>query len=85
MDFLRYFTNKGKIIIGECEVSIIGRISMDLTIIDITDIPCELLHLGQKVELLGENLTADKIAKLCATNCYEILTSLGSRYERIYS
>ena len=83
--FLRHFSNKGKVIIGEYEAPIIGRISMDLTMIDMTSIPSDLLHLGQKVELLGENLTADKIAKLCSTNGYEILTSLGSRYERIYS
>ena len=56
-----------------------------LTIIDMTDILSDLLHWGQKVELLSKNLTADKIAKLYSTNGYEILTSLGSRYERIYS
>lgn len=83
--FLRHFSNKGKVIVEGHEAPIIGRISMDLTIIDVSKIPDHLIYLGQTVELLGENLSADKIAKLCATNGYEILTSLGSRYERIYS
>ena len=82
--FLRHFSNKGKVLVGGYEAPIIGRVSMDLTIIDLSKIPNDLIHLGQKVELLGENLTADKIAKLCGTNSYEILTSLDSRYERIY-
>jgi alanine racemase len=83
--FLRHFSNKGCVMIESHEAPIIGRISMDLTIIDISNIPSNLIFLGQSVEVLGELLTADKIAKLCGTNGYEILTSLGSRYERIYS
>lgn len=83
--FLRHFSNKGKVIIAGHEAPIIGRVSMDLTIVDVSKIPENLLFLGQSVELLGENLTADKIASLCDSNGYEILTSLGSRYERIYS
>jgi alanine racemase len=67
------------------EAPIIGRVSMDLTVIDVSKIPDNLISLGQNVEILGAHLTADKIAKVGATNGYEILTSLGSRYERIYS
>lgn len=83
--FFRHFSNKGKVVIAGHEAPIIGRVSMDLTIIDVSKIPENLLFLGQSVELLGENLTVDKIASLCDSNGYEILTSLGSRYERIYS
>jgi alanine racemase len=83
--FLRHFSNQGCVMIESYKAPIIGRISMDLTIIDISNIPSNLIFLGQNVEVLGARLTADKIAKLCGTNGYEILTSLGSRYERIYS
>lgn len=83
--FLRHFSNKGRVVIAGHEAPIIGRVSMDLTIIDVSKIPENQLFLGQRVELLGESLTADKIASLCDSNGYEILTSLGSRYERIYS
>lgn len=83
--FLRAFSNKGRVMIENYEAPIIGRVSMDLSIIDVSKIPDNLLFLGQNVEVLGANFTADRIAKLCGTNGYEILTSLGSRYERIYS
>jgi alanine racemase len=83
--FLRHFSNKGKVIIDGYEASIIGKVSMDLTIIDVSQVPENSIYLGQKVQVLGENLTADTISTLCGTIGYEILTSLGSRYERVYS
>lgn len=82
--FFRSFSNKGKMFIQGYEAPVIGRVSMDLTIIDVSSIPRSLLYLGQQVEILGENITADKIAKLCDTNAYEILASLGARYKKIY-
>lgn len=83
--FFRHFSNKGCVMIAGHEAPIIGVVSMDLAVIDVSEIPDGLIYLGQNVEILGEHLTADKIARLCATNGYEVLTSLGSRYERIYS
>ena len=83
--FLRNFSNKGCVMIEGHEAPIIGRVSMDLTVIDVSKIPDNLISLGQNVEILGAHLTADKIAKVGATNGYEILTSLGLRHERIYS
>lgn len=82
--FLRYFSNRAVVMIGGYEAPIIGLVSMDLTVIDVSNIPENLLYLGQNVELLNSQLTADKRAKLCHTNGYEILTLLGSRYRRIY-
>ena len=83
--YLRALSNKGVVKIDGYSAPIIGRISMDLTVIDISHIPDNLVYLGKKVELLGQHITADDIAKLCSTNGYEILTSLGSRYERRYT
>lgn len=62
---------------------VLGRISMDVTIIDVghlKDKPQE----GEWVEILGENQNVDALAADCGTIGYEILTSLGARHGRIY-
>jgi len=64
---------------------IIGRVSMDLITVDLSDVPAESVREGQMVELMGVNVTADDIAHWADTIPYEILTRLGSRYARLYS
>ena len=63
---------------------VIGRISMDLLTIDVTDIPDSLVYRGAMVELIGPHVGIDEIAERSGTIAYEVLTSLGSRYHRIY-
>lgn len=83
--FSRAFSNKGEVYINGFKAPVIGRVSMDLVTIDVSDIPGNEVFLGALVEVIGDNCTPDKIAKLCGTNGYEILTMLGDRYERIYN
>jgi len=64
---------------------IIGRVSMDLITVDLSDVPPELVREGQRVELMGDNVTTDDIAHWADTIPYEVLTRLGSRYSRLYS
>lgn len=61
-----------------------GRISMDLTIIDVTEVPAEKLAPGVTAELLGSEITIDDLARRSGTIGYEILTNLGRRYHRIH-
>ena len=74
----------GKICINGSYAPIIGRISMDLITIDITDIPEHEIKRGDMVEIIGPNITLDDVADTAATISYEILTSLGNRYKRVY-
>ena len=60
-----------------------GRISMDLIAIDVTEVPAELKR-GDLVTLLGEGIGVDDFAARAGTISYEVLTSLGRRYRRIY-
>jgi alanine racemase len=62
---------------------IAGRISMDLMAIDITDLPAPLRR-GQMVTLVGDGITVDELALHFGTIGYEVLTSLGERYQRVY-
>ena len=60
-----------------------GRVSMDLTVIDVTDVPGGVQP-GDMVELLGAAITVDDMAARAGTIGYEILTNLGRRYARVY-
>lgn len=62
---------------------IAGRISMDLTAVDITDLPSPLRR-GQMVTMIGDGVTVDELAHHFGTIGYEVLTSLGDRYQRLY-
>lgn len=78
-------SNKGKVFINSNPAPIVGRVSMDLTTIDVTHIPRDELFIGQQVEIMGPNCNIDKLASLSRTIPYEILTRLGNRFERIYT
>ena len=53
---------------------------MDLTTVDVTDVPESDAHPGAYVEILGENVTIDQLGAASGSFGYEILTGLGDRY-----
>ena len=61
-----------------------GRVSMDLIALDVTDVAAERAKRGGLVTLLGEGIGVDDLADRAGTIGYEVLTSLGRRYRRIY-
>jgi alanine racemase len=81
---IRAISNKGKCYIQNYELPIIGRISMDLITLDITNLPEIFQKVGQDVEILGNHYTISDAARSAGTIEYEILTNLGNRFERIY-
>ncbi|QDG78053.1 alanine racemase [Labrenzia sp. PHM005] len=74
----------GFAMIGDHKVPILGRISMDMITLDVTDIPEHLVKRGAFVEMLGPNVAAADLAAYAETIDYEYLTSLGRRFERVY-
>ncbi len=64
---------------------IVGRISMDLTIADVTDVPADKIRTDAMVEWLGPEADVDALARSCGTIGYEILVNLGRRHRRHYS
>lgn len=65
-------------------VPVVGRVSMDLLTVDVSDVPPELVQPGTAVELLGAEFGVDALADAAGTIGYEILTRLGRRFERRY-
>ncbi|MDQ8729865.1 alanine racemase [Bradyrhizobium sp. LHD-71] len=70
-------------LVAETRCPIAGRISMDLMAIDVTDLPSRPRR-GQMVTLIGGDITVDELAYHFGTIGYEVLTSLGDRYQRVY-
>ncbi|MBY6241721.1 alanine racemase [Methylosinus sp. Sm6] len=71
-------------IIGDYRCPLVGRVSMDFVMLDVTDIPASAAHRGATAEILGETIGVDELAARSGTIGYEILTRLGRRYERRY-
>jgi alanine racemase len=74
----------GKVFIRGKLCPVIGRISMDLTVVDITELGDNLPTPGEGAEVLGANIGVDDQADAAGTIGYEILTSLKGRYTRNY-
>jgi alanine racemase len=76
-------SNRAKFYWQNTACPIVGRISMDLTVIDVSKCPYPP-QVGDYVEILGKNQDCDQLAHDLGTISYEVLTSLKSRSERIY-
>jgi alanine racemase len=63
---------------------LVGRVSMDLAIVDVTDLPEDAVRVGDPVELFGGSIDLDDFASRSGTIGYHLLTSLGPRYQREY-
>ena len=77
-------TRGAEVIVAGKRCPVAGRISMDLMAVDITDLDKNAVRRGHLVTLIGEGITVDELAHHFGTIGYEVLTSLGSRYARIY-
>ncbi|OBZ96131.1 alanine racemase [Pararhizobium polonicum] len=62
----------------------LGRVTMDLSLFDVTDLPENAARPGDYIELFGNTIAIDDVARAGGTIGYEMLTSLGARYERAY-
>jgi len=80
----RALSGRGHAVVDGVQVPIAGTVSMDSITLDVTDIPEARLQPGMTVELLGLNQHVDAVAAQAGTIGYEVLTRLGSRFERRY-
>jgi alanine racemase len=84
--YRRLFSNRAQAIVRGRRAPIVGRVSMDLTTIDVTDI--RKVQQGDEVVLLGRQgdaeIGADEMANWANTISYEIFTSIGARVPRIH-
>ena len=77
-------TRGAEVIVAGKRCPIAGRVSMDLIAVDITDLEKNAARRGHMATLIGEGITVDELAHHFGTIGYEVLTSLGRRYARVY-
>ncbi len=77
-------TRGAEVVVSGRRCPIAGRVSMDLIAVDVTDLDKSAVRRGHMVTLIGEGITVDELAHRFGTIGYEVLTSLGRRFARIY-
>ena len=77
-------TRGAEVMVAGRRCPVAGRISMDLLAVDVTDLEKNAVRRGHMVTLIGEGITVDELAHHFGTIGYEVLTSLGRRYTRVY-
>ena len=84
--YSRLLSNRGEVLVNGKRAPVVGRVCMDLTMIDVTDIG--EIRLGDEIVLLGRQgeaeISADEMAAWSNTISYEILTSIGARVARVH-
>jgi alanine racemase len=82
--FFRTLSNGGHGFIGDFQIPVVGRVSMDLITLDVSAVPPAMVYPGASVELLGGRLPLSRLAALAGTIEYEVLTRIGPRVQRVY-
>lgn len=84
--FWRAFSSKAYVLIGGQRCKILGRVSMDMISVDVTNVP--KVKVGDEAVLIGkqgrEEITADGLAKIAGTSNYEIVTRLNPLIKKFY-
>jgi len=80
----RILGNRAHAIFRHTRLPVIGRVSMDLTCLDVSVLGENEIGVGDYVEMFGADMSIDEIAELSGTISYEVLTGLNARLPRIY-
>lgn len=82
--YLRSLSDVATAHMDNIPVPVVGRVSMDLITVDVTDVAENDARPGALVDLIGPHHSVDALARQAGTIGYEILTMLGTRFERRY-
>ena len=78
----RKLSNKGWMMVGGEKASVIGDVTMDATVIDITNVPD--VKIGDEVIIMDKSITAWDISKTIDSIPYEVISRMGKRLPRVY-
>jgi alanine racemase len=82
----RLLSNRGQVLVRGRRAPIVGRVCMDMALVDVTGVPDACL--GDEAVLIGrqgaEEISADEVAELQGTISYEVLCRIGPRVPRVY-
>src|SRR6266404_4764461 len=84
--YCRALSSRGRVIVCESFAPVVGRVSMDLTLVDVTNVPG--VKLNDRVTLIGRagdlSITAEEIAETIGTISYEVTCGISTRVPRLY-
>jgi len=80
--YSRLLSDRGEVLIKGYRVPLIGRICMDMCMIDVSGV--ENVRPGDEVTLFGEGLPVDEVAEKLGTINYEVVCAVGKRVPRVY-
>lgn len=84
--YRRSLGNVGTALLRGRRAPVVGTVTMDLTMVDVTDVPCEVGDVATLIGADGDELvTAEDVGRACGLSPYEILTGLRSRAPRSYA
>jgi alanine racemase len=79
-------SNRGRMLVRGMQVPVVGRVTMDLTMVDLTDLP--VAEVGDEVVIFGSQsdttLSLEQVAEWSDTLPYEVMCTIGKRVTRIY-
>ena len=78
----RLLSNRGEVLVRGRRAPVVGRVSMDLLTIDVTEVAGAAL--GDEVVLLGDSITAQELAEKTGTITYEVFCRISARVPRVY-
>jgi alanine racemase len=78
----RKFSNNAEVLVRGRRAPVVGRVSMDLVTIDVTDIP--EARFGDEVVLLGDDISVEELARRAGTISYEVFCRITKRVPRVY-
>jgi alanine racemase len=82
---MRSLSNRGHGVVNGIRCPIVGRVSMDLVTLDVSECPPAMAQPGTLVEFIGPQQPVDELARAAGTLAYEIFTRLGPRVIRQYT
>tara|TARA_B100001540_G_scaffold297319_1_gene299826 strand:+ start:931 stop:2052 length:1122 start_codon:yes stop_codon:yes gene_type:complete len=82
--YLQCFNGCGQVYFKGQQLSVLGKVSMDLLAVDVTAVPDRDINVGDDIELFGPHETLLAASRRGHISQYEILTLLGKRYKRSY-
>ncbi|MEI9425806.1 alanine racemase [Mesorhizobium sp. Cs1299R1N1] len=82
--FMRDNGNRGSVVFGCLRAPVVGRVSMDLTAVDISALPETAVHVGAAAEIVGGTITYREVAETVATNEHEAIIALGRGCKRFF-
>lgn len=80
----RRFSNNAFAAFQHLKAPVVGRVSMDYTVVDVTDVPESLCYVGGWAELVNETMTLETLAQSIGTLSRELSTGVSSRVSRVY-